>query len=289
MTINPNKFLLQEDDGLPTRAGRAYTPRKLKLISEYMDLFNQVTKDNPWIERFYIDLQAGPGKNRVGDQIVLGSPLLALTIEHPFTQYIFNEQDPMLYAALEQRVSVSPLRDRIKLYKGDVNQVVSQVCKELVECDTRAKLRRKWSTMNLAFLDPNGLELHWSTVSQLARMKKMDLIINFSTMGLTRNIDWAIEQEGVTAVDRFFGNQAWRDLYNPTINTTAQRRQWIDYYTKRLEIFKYKRVGETGGSEVVFKNSRNAQVYSLIFASKHELGTKLWKIASKSSTPRLFE
>jgi three-Cys-motif partner protein len=233
-----------------------------------------------WSERFYIDLQAGPGKNRVGSTVLLGSPLIALTSPHPATQFRFNELDPVNRNALETRVTASPLRDRVVIYQGNVNQVVQEVCQEITDKDRR-KPRDKWSTFNITFLDPEGLELHWSTVEALASMKKMDLIINFSTGGIVRSIGRGNDD----AVDKFFGTSTWRNV--DVDDPVQRRRNLIDFYRQRLEKFGYhiEIDPNLGGDDIAVNNSKNAQVYSLIFASKHELGDKLWKQAAKRVKP----
>jgi three-Cys-motif partner protein len=166
---------------------------------------------------------------------------------------------------------------------------VRWICEEIAEQDALAKLRRKWSTFNLAFLDPYGLELQWETVEHLAQMNKMDLIINFSTSGLNRYIDQAVNSREATKIDSFFGTDEWRDLYDPSATATVKRRIWIDFYINRLAKYGYVRflpdLGDSG--EVSVKNRRNVQIYSLVFASKHPLGGKLWNVAAKDDQPRL--
>ncbi len=54
---------------------------------------------------------------------------------------------------------------------GDCNELVGQIVARIQPGDRRS--------LNLAFLDPEGMELHWATVEQLARLRRMDLIINY--------------------------------------------------------------------------------------------------------------
>lgn len=83
--ISQEKFLLPEPDGLPTRAGNDYARYKLNAVSTYIHIANTAIRDRPWRERYYIDLFSGPGKNHIGKSVILGSPLIALTTEYPFT------------------------------------------------------------------------------------------------------------------------------------------------------------------------------------------------------------
>jgi three-Cys-motif partner protein len=276
------KYLLPEPDGLPTRPSQDYVFYKLKALSTYLKIAITAVGDK-WPDIFYIDLQAGPGKNEVGKSVVLGSPLIALTTENHPTQFRFNEFDSELKKALDQRISACPLKDRVKTFQADVNGVVTPICDEIRERDRQAAVNRQWSTLNIAFLDPEGLELHWSTVEQLASMKRMDLIINFSTSGLERVIGAGYFE----SVDRFFGTSQWKTVYNPSDDSTVHRRVLIDFYRQRLERFGYHIDidPEFGGDEITVSNSKNRQIYSLIFASKHPLGDKFWKQAAKSAKP----
>jgi len=206
-----------------------------------------------------------------------------LTSEYPPTYFRFNELYPKLRGALEQRVSGSPLRERVKIYGGDVNEVVHIVCDEIQAVDKEAAANKQWSTLNIAFLDPNWLELHWTTVARLASMKRMDLIINFSTQGVVRSIG----AKKFDTVDLFFGTDKWREVDDPNNEPVARRRALIDFYRKRLIEFNYHIDIDPnlGGDDIAVSNSKKSQVYSLIFASKHELGDKFWKQAVKKAKP----
>ena len=278
---DPEKFLLPEDDGLPNRESQDYVRYKLNALDFFLRVTNTAMHDKNWVERYYIDLQSGPGKNRIGDTVLLGSPLIGLTAAHPATQFRFNEYDLVYKSALEQRVSVSPLLDRVRIYQADVNEVVTEICEEILARD-RGRKSEEWSTLNIAFLDPEGLELHWSTVEALASIRRMDLIINFSTGGIVRSIG----RKNLQAVDRFFGTTTWREV-DVTRDPVKRRRALIDFYRQRLEKFGYHIAIDPnlGGDDIAVNNLRNAQVYSLIFASKHELGDKFWRAAAKQVKP----
>jgi len=58
-----SKYLLPEPDGLPVRPARAYVYYKLNAISTYLSITNAAMRNERWYARYYIDLQAGPGKN----------------------------------------------------------------------------------------------------------------------------------------------------------------------------------------------------------------------------------
>ena len=280
--LSSDKFLLAEPDGLPTRLGNDYARYKLLALTTYISITNTAIRKQPWRDRYFIDLFSGPGKNQIGNSIVLGSPLIALTTEHPFTQYRFNEYDPALKVALETRVGASSLNKNVLIHQHDANEVVTTICDEI---SARDSIRDgKWSTLNIAFLDPEGIEeLHWVTVERLAGIAKMDLIINFSTLGLLRSIGAG----QVTSVNRFFGTENWKTIYDPTANAAFRRRALIDFYLKRLGEFGYHYDvdPDLGGDDIVMKNAKNSQQYSIIFASKNKLGERFWKETAKRTRP----
>lgn len=280
--FSSDKFLLPEPDGLPTRSGNDYARYKLLALATYIRIANTAIRKHPWRDRYFIDLFSGPGKNQIGNSIVLGSPLIALTTEHPFTQYRLNEYDPDLKIALEKRIEASSLNKSVQIYQSDANEVVETICDEI---SARDRVHDgKWSTLNIAFLDPEGIEeLHWLTVERLARIAKMDLIINFSTLGLLRSIG----ANQFTAVNRFFGTEDWQTVYDRNANAAYRRRALIDFYLKRLGEFGYHYDvdPDLGGNDIVMKNTKNSQQYSVIFASKNKLGEKFWKETAKRTRP----
>ncbi len=66
--MQPDKYLLPEDDGLPTRASQDYARYKWKALEFYLRVTNTAMREK-WSERYYIDLEAGPGKNHIGNEI----------------------------------------------------------------------------------------------------------------------------------------------------------------------------------------------------------------------------
>lgn len=266
--VSPAEFLQDVPDGLSVRQSNPYAFDKLGLVYAYMDITGTAMRAK-WLHRCYLDLQAGPGKNQIGDRIVLGSPLIALTAKDPFSQFFLNELDAVDNKALRTRVEASPLASRVAIYQEDVNEVVDTMCGELPNGGK--------SSLNVAFLDPEGLELHWSTVERLARVARMDLIINFSTGGIRRLIDNSAYAPKLSA---FFGTDEWAEIYAKN-SRGRYMRGLVDLYLGRLQSFGYtvKTRESDSVSEVSFKNSKNVEVYWLVYASKHPLGDRFWNEA----------
>jgi len=282
-------YLRDGEDGLSTRQSQDYAKDKLAILKGYLGRFTTAMKDKNWRALNYIDLQAGPGKNSFspsGD-ILLGSPLLALTTRFAFGNVFLVELGTSEYDALVSRVEASDLSKCVKHYNEDCNVAVDKIVENIKQIDQNSR-PGVWPCLSLAFLDPEGLEVQWQTVEKLANLQRMDLIINFSTNGLTRNAGQLIEREEDTVIDRFFGTREWRSIYEETRHKggSVVRRELIDFYLSRLKGMGYVK---TKREEKPIKNKRNVQIYTMIFASKNDLGIKFWNGAVQEvNQPRLL-
>jgi len=280
------KYLLAEDDGLPIREFGDWAKEKIFYVNKYINTVSKAMWKKGWRKINYIELFSGSGKFKImnKDEIVLGSPLTALTIPFPFTDYYFVEKDINCLANLQTRCSETSIpKESIHFFKGDANTTVKYIVNEILEID-KEKTSGKWQSFNLAFLDPDGLELRWETVQELARVNKMDLIIHYSQQGIRRNADRAIKTENETKIDRFFGDKKWRRIYEGCKNDpTGILRPLIDYYKSKLNALGYVKVQDNEEIlvEPLMKNSMNAPLYRLLFASKNPLGLKFWKDNTK--------
>lgn len=279
-------YLKPIKDDLPMRSSGAWAKAKLDYLNRYIDVF-ETSMRNKWSKRNFIDLQAGPGKNYVNNtsEVFLGSPLLALTTKYPFTGYYFAEMKNSNVIALATRCNASEQRQHIKIYEGDCNVLVDDIVSELK--------RDERESLNLAFLDPEGLELHWSTVARLASIRRMDLIINYPKSGIVRNMAIAHATDNETPVDKFFGDREWREIYRDAPKR-SRHRHLLDLYKGKLSALGYKEIRNSDefGDEPLMRNDKKAPLYHLIFASKSDLGHKFWHEVTRRDVfgqKRLFD
>lgn len=283
MTCTTHDYLKPLDDGLPMRTAGRWVAEKLDYLERYIDIFETSMRGKPWRSRHYIDLFAGPGKCRVSETgaVYLGSPLLALTTRHPFTDYSFVDMDGRHITALQQRCGVSPRHGRLRYYAGDSNIIVAEIVERIL-CEDQQLVPGQWPSLNLAFLDPEGLELRWETVATLAQTRRMDLIIHYPQGGLSRYMGTAFQEEKQTAVDLFFGGTEWRDIYESWQTKQASvgiHRLLMDHYKEKLRNLGYAdafRDDEVGDEPLIRNAKRKAPLYRLLFASKHQLGLDFW-------------
>ncbi len=260
-----------DDDGLPMRDGGFWTYAKLHYLNEYLCRFIVSMRKKNWRAIHYIDLFAGPGRNRLDNgKVIHGSPVLALLQPRPFDHYFFGDGDQRTLDILNRRCRAIPGRaDVIEYLPGDANKSVDKVCRYIQKKD-KVFIPNVGGSLNLAFLDPEGLELHWDTVAKLAAYRT-DMIIYYPQMGITRDADIIPD-----TIDLLFGDKQWREIYKRFKRGELQylHRSLLDYYKQKLQRFDY--IVEDPIPEPLFTNSKEAPMYRLLFVSKHPLGNKFW-------------
>ena len=265
-------YLQPQHDGLLMRESGPWVAEKLDYVKRYINVF-ETSMRRKLSRRHYIDLFAGPGKcvcRRTG-MVYLGSPLLALTTKYPFTDYLFVDCDSDSIATLQQRCRTSSVLADVQFEVGDANRVAWKIVERI----------QGVPSLNLAFLDPDGLELQWDTVATLAQIERLDLIIHYSQMGLSRVMPNVFGSETLTDVDLFFGDTEWRTIYEKYQRHEEQflHRQLMDHYKSKLRGLGYEETfrDDEVGAEPVIRNEKNAPLYRLLFASKHPLGLEFWQ------------
>jgi three-Cys-motif partner protein len=157
---------------------------------------------------YYIDLFAGSGLMKAEAEFFVGSPIVAVgsALKDPpsFSQYICMEANPERKAVLEKRLVAACSHFGscgARIYEADCNRQLDTVLKNC--CSS-------YRTCFLAFIDPQGYsDLKWSTVERLLNQGKGDLIINFPTMGINRNMPIT---ENAHSITEFFGDEeSWKD------------------------------------------------------------------------------
>ena len=281
-----NNYLKPEDDGLQMRESGPWAEIKLDYLSRYINIFETSMRSKPWRKRHFIDLFSGPGKCYVSasNNIHLGSPLIALTTRYPFTDYFFVDLEPKSINDLRTRCKDSELFAQINFYVGDSNIIVEKIVDKILSIDN-IHIPKKWSSLNLAFIDPEGLEVNRKTIEKLAKPYSMDLIIHYPQMGLTRFMPNAINEEPPTTVDLFFGGTEWRAIYYKyqTREDLYVHRKLLDLMKTKLQALGYQEVlrDDEVNDEPLMRNVKSAPLYRLIFASKHPLGHDFWKKVTK--------
>ena len=99
---------------------------------------------------------------------MIGSPLLALSLEHPFDRYIFCEQNPDCLAALRERVKrIAPLAD-VVFIEGSCDERVDEIRRAI---PPHSPFR---TVLSLCLVDPFDFGLKFEAIRRLS-----DLLIDF--------------------------------------------------------------------------------------------------------------
>ncbi|MCG8341953.1 MAG: three-Cys-motif partner protein TcmP, partial [Chlorobiales bacterium] len=120
--------ILLEDDGLYMPEVGFWSKIKHQKVGYYCDLFASSMK-RKWDYRVYIDLFASAGKCRVKNtnEVILGSPLLAMSVGAPFDKYVFCEEEPVSMDALKKRVQLYFNDKRCAFISGNTNENAKKV------------------------------------------------------------------------------------------------------------------------------------------------------------------
>lgn len=266
-------------------AGRSWgywTQAKLSVLAEYLDAF--VTASSGQAERVYLDAFAGEGAglDRLTGEEFKGSARIALEARDPgFTRFRFFELGRRA-VELEARLRADyPGRD-IVVYEGDCNRTIPEALGQLADV--------RWAP-TFAFLDPDGMELAWGTLRQLAEHKlgyraavsakptyKVELWMLFPSGGLVRTL--ALDPEKVTSDDEqratgLFGDDAWRAIYTRRLSGELSggdaREEYVNLMRWRLE----RELGYRWTHPLELKNTRGVPLYHMIFATDNEAGTRI--------------
>lgn len=254
------------DDGLVLPGVGQWAKRKYHFLQRYLTLFSSGMK-NKWSELHYIDLFAGSGfaKLQGSAEVVSGSPVIAANVQDPFTCIHLCEQDSRLANALETRLSHATPPVNYRVVNGDANQCVSHL---LADIPRRGAL-------SIAFVDPYGLHFHYETARAIAERRTDLLVLLADRIDASRNWATYYRDNEASSLDKFLGDPSWRDLFNGK-SASALVETFRELYMSRLEQFGYRffdwqRV----------RNSRDADIYLLLYASPHPTGLQFWRRASQ--------
>jgi len=239
-----------------------WAQEKLQYLQAYLPSFTTAAKKA--LQCYYIDGFAGQGDwigRRSGERIV-GSPLIAVSTEPPFTKCYFIERDPRRCRALEQRLREYP-RDRYEIIQGKLHQVIGSVLEQI---DPRAP--------TFVFLDPSGLSVRWSTIELLARWKT-ELFINFpfhhAIQRLMPKNPARFRASHITLLNEVFGSTEWQELYRQSLGRRYRPGEFIELYKRRLRELGYV---FTIHSKTI-KTETGLPLYYLIWVGKHPVGRKI--------------
>ena len=254
---------------------------KLDIIKEYANAFTKIMKSQEWCKGYvYIDAFAGPGvhiSRRTGE-FIPGSPLNALEIDNPFTEYHYIDIDKEKAETLNR---LTGDRTNINIYQEDCNEVLVKKILPMLQYESKKRA--------LCILDPYGLHLQWETIMTAAKLKTTEIFLNFPLMDMNRNVlhkDWLkADPDQIERMNRFCGTDEWREiLYEEDkqmdLFGDTYRIKIVNSNMKLGEWFKKERLQKVAGFKFVpepmlMRNSKGGHLFFLFFASHNETGKKI--------------
>jgi len=241
-----------------------HTVEKHQRLGIYAELLATGMK-NKWDQRVFIDLFTGPGHCRLKEtgNVVLGSPLVSLSLPHLFDRYVFCENTKDALTALKERVSQMNVSADVRYVAGDINDwsVVADVIKHLPSPEMKA--------LYLCFVDPYSLEFKFSTIKQMADARRMDFIVNlaFGTDG-KRNLRKYYTRDGSLRIEELLNDTEWRVKWEASGQSESEFL--AERFSKAMEEIGYQPVSFERMYPV--KSTRGSMLYYLAFYTKDSSG-----------------
>lgn len=245
---------------------------KLEIIRSYAQEYSKILSGQR-LKYLYIDAFAGAGKHlsKSSGEMVPGSPLNALSIEPPFTEYHLIDLNPARVSNLQALTAGNP---RVSVHEGDCNKILID--------SVFSRARYEQYRRALCILDPYGLHLDWGVISSAGKMKSIEIFLNFPVMDMNMNVFWRdpdkVHEDQVERMNRFWGDNSWRSVaYTRELNLFGfEEKQPNDVIAKAFQERLLRNAGFAFVPEPMpMRNTRGAVVYYLYFASPNKTGNKI--------------
>jgi three-Cys-motif partner protein len=247
---------------------------KLDIIREYASAYSKILcgQKSPELYHVYIDAFAGAGihVSKATGGFVPGSPVNALSVYPPFKEYHFIDLDELKVASLEK---IAKTRVDVFTYHGDCNTVLQEKVFKRVRYEDYRRA--------LCILDPYGLHLNWEVIYEAGHMRSIDIFLNFPVADINRNVLWNrpdnVLELQLERMNKFWGDASWRDMAyseSPQLQLFGERSEEKVSNEDMAEAFRTRLRNVAGFKNVpkpiAMRNSRNAVVYYLFFASQKQ-------------------
>lgn len=244
--------------------------QKHTLLAKYIGAARGAMRLTP--KRVFIDPFCGPGRIQVvGEPITRDGGALvaarqAMAHDVGYTQYLVGDLDTVRADACATRLAA--VGGAAEAFHGPAVVTV----KDMVE-------RVPSSALTLAYIDPYSLEyLSFEIFQTLASLRKVDILVHFSTMDVLRNIETERQRKRFDAAA-----PGWQEALKGH-NKNNERIAFFNYWRGLVQGLGFNFSKEMS----LIHNSNDQEIYRLVFFSRHPLPDKLWNDVAKGPTPDLF-
>lgn len=248
---------------------------KLEIIKEYATAYSTILASQPFLYHIYIDAFAGSGVHlsKTSGGFVLGSPLNALHVRPPFKEYYFIDLDKDKAELL--RVATKDYKN-VYILEGDCNDILLR--------DVFPNVKFEAYRRAICLLDPYGIHLNWDVIQTAARMRTIEIFLNFSVYDINRNVlrkepEARVDPINIDRMNAYWGDESWKKVaYQPqntlfgTVDEKISNDQLAEAFRQRLiEVAGFQYVPKP----VPMRNSKGAVIYYLFFASQKPVAKKI--------------
>ena len=266
--------------------GGNWTKKKIEILVEYAKAYLKIMSKNRYWNLLYFDGFAGAGMiykdNKIDIHVTIGAARRIVEIDQPiaFDRYYFVEKNPHNSKKLSKETKEAFPEKKIYVKEGDCNYELKQLAKYL-----KAEGNKKYRV--LAYIDPCGMELEWTSIEEL-KGAKIDIWILVPTgLGVNRllkkdgNISDAWLKRLITFLGMskeeikkyFYKSKTELTLFGEITNQAKETdaiTKSAELYRKRLnEIFEY--VSEP----FVLLNTKGTIMYHLFMGSNNKTALKI--------------
>ena len=277
--------------------GGSWTFQKVRIIEEYAKAYLQIMKEHPYWKLMYFDGFAGTGEFQVKGKMTSGffedntiglfdgaaRTIASITQPKPFDMCYFVELEKQKAALL--RASIEKIRESgVYVVEQDCNEKILKLADFLT-----GKLGmdgKKYKV--LAFIDPFGMNVQWSSIEALRGLGVDMWILAPTGIGANRLLSrdgqipdaWASKLESFFGVSKelIYGNiyteTTQTDLFGNSTTSLQKNKKALSeinkMYSERLStVFKYV------SNPYDMRNSSNSTMYHLYLASNNTTAVKI--------------
>jgi three-Cys-motif partner protein len=271
-----------EDDGWYAPVIKPHSLDKIALHNAYAAIFTAAMRTH-WPQLAYLGLYSGPGRARLAASgtLVETSAMGAVRLAHPFTKYIFVDEDPRCIEALRHRTAALGVAREVSFIEKDVAVAVPDILAAM------PRFSRDRGLLSFCFIDPFSAALDFDVIRQLGSRYKMDFLI---LLMLGRDIRTNFARYLADPNDRRIGalidDPDWRGEW---ISRRLRARDVVPFIYDKFDIAMRRLGYEPARKEdahPVRVAGKQVLLYSLVLYSKDELARKLWSAARIAAQPQ---
>lgn len=212
-------------------------------------------------------------------EIVETSPMGAIQLSDPFTDYVFVDKDPQAITALAQRVSRARPDVKGNFIVSDVNDAVPEIKRAL------PRFSKERGLISFCFVDPYAADLKFSTIRALSVFKMDFLILLMLGRDIRTNFKQYRDDPQNSRIADLIDSPKWREEWRDS-GERSPVRFVLRKFDEAMTTLGYQPTRDELVHPVKIP-TKNVFLYSLVLYSKHELAQAFWRETLTRTDPQL--